>query len=454
MANVKLPSPPPTPFLTQPGSVSWTAHRWAEERQAIERTCVAALARIRKASANTVAEESHGRRGSVQQVESETGLDIRGHTEQRVTLPPISRILEGIPHTLPAALQVWQSSRHSSFSSLCSEGSSTYQASPTSPSSSVFSFMGSSGYLTTDTSSSYQPSQVCFRDPFRGSQCPPLRFREPTPPPSIEARSSTPRSSERLLQRLEGPESRPYHRTKSQSDYRSVRHQPYSIAEWKSRRSSTPALGGGTEHVRRSLIRPDPVGRTTADVSGFKNLSPNKTHQKPSGSWQFKSSNSSASKGKRCNVSYTFEQSMFIVYHTVDLGLDWNEVNKRYDMWFLNNNPARSKGALTCEYYRTNLRIPFARPDGLLDLGPFRRDEHEVSKYAYEGAKYRIRSVGCRDDGVKVPLAERFPEEIVNPRNQWVLPEHREDPAIIKLAAMRKAQREQFLRMYPRVISP
>jgi hypothetical protein len=137
----------------------------------------------------------------------------------------------------------------------------------------------------------------------------------------------------------------------------------------------------------------------------------------------------SKKKGKRNNDEYEFVESLFIIYHVVDRGLPWKEVEALFKKRF----PERSEGGVQCQYYRLNARIPVLNSEGLLDFGPFTKEElgdkTVVSPRPYPlegGVRYRIHEIKCREVRT-VSLAERYPEEVVYGGHDWILPEHRDD---------------------------
>ncbi|AEO57672.1 hypothetical protein MYCTH_2304109 [Thermothelomyces thermophilus ATCC 42464] len=181
-------------------------------------------------------------------------------------------------------------------------------------------------------------------------------------------------------------------------------------------------------------------------------------------------------KPKRNNQPFTFEQEAFVIYHRVELGLCWAEVRDA----FMARWPAlkRSVGSLQCAYYRTNLELPVVTPDGLLVLVDPEEEAGELAQMTppaspgpispssssfclssfsssssspsgglvdegakggsesggssgrprewyklYRGVAYRTRMVKCRS--ARISLTERFPEELLDERNDWVREEHR-----------------------------
>ncbi|KAK3692938.1 hypothetical protein B0T22DRAFT_504146 [Podospora appendiculata] len=146
---------------------------------------------------------------------------------------------------------------------------------------------------------------------------------------------------------------------------------------------------------------------------------------------------------KHCNKPYTFEQEIFFIYLKTDLGLTWEEVAARYMARFPKHmyGAERSVGGLNCSYYRTNSKIPAITKDGLMI---FDNLDPRTDKHSYKGVKYKVKHVQCRT--AEVSLLERFPEELVDERNDWVLPEHREMARDI--AARRARQREEWQRAH------
>ncbi|KAL1844059.1 hypothetical protein VTJ49DRAFT_5810 [Mycothermus thermophilus] len=189
-------------------------------------------------------------------------------------------------------------------------------------------------------------------------------------------------------------------------------------------------------------------------------------------------------KEKRNNTPYTFEQEIFIIYHRVDLEMPWDQVRAAY----MRRWPGlkRTTGAVQCEYYRTNAKVPAVTSDGLLMLvdpeteaentrvpvglpsagssdaaaggwwanseeDKAMMDESDDGKEAkkdkdawykvYKGAAFRTRWVPCRQ--AKFSLMERFPEELVDEKNDWVREEHR--LAARDIAEKRRRQREEWL---------
>ncbi|KAK0711120.1 hypothetical protein B0H67DRAFT_275248 [Lasiosphaeris hirsuta] len=193
-------------------------------------------------------------------------------------------------------------------------------------------------------------------------------------------------------------------------------------------------------------------------------------------------------KSKRQNTPYTENQEFFIRYHAVDLGLSWNDVQIEFVQWYP-EGPQRSITGLNCGYYRANKKIPVLTADGLLvladpssslpplgvvitekDCGERKdknvcndwwsddewiilgkldekkdeKDEHEKEKYFwwdYRGVRYLAVEIQVRTK--KSKLRDAFPEDLVDERNKWVQPEHREETRM--LAERRRLQREDWL---------
>ncbi|KAK4147021.1 uncharacterized protein C8A04DRAFT_25216 [Dichotomopilus funicola] len=196
---------------------------------------------------------------------------------------------------------------------------------------------------------------------------------------------------------------------------------------------------------------------------------PQPNHPKPS-----KEKDTQPPKQKRNNKPYTFEQEAFVVYHRIDLDLPWERVRQAYmARW---PDIARSVGGLECAYYRANGRVPDVISTGgdstgelvlveggerEVDLGGCEvrggsgsdeeddREEGEGGEEeegkevykVYKGVAYRTRGVKCRK--ARISLLERFPEELVDERNEWVRAEHR---VVARDAAeKRRRQREEWL---------
>ncbi|KAH6624932.1 hypothetical protein B0J18DRAFT_466115 [Chaetomium sp. MPI-SDFR-AT-0129] len=178
-------------------------------------------------------------------------------------------------------------------------------------------------------------------------------------------------------------------------------------------------------------------------------------------------------KQKRNNKPYTFEQEAFVVYHRIDLDLPWERVRQAYmARW---PDIARSVGGLECAYYRANGRVPdvvFGKGDSGGELVLVEGGEREVDLggcevrggsgsgseeeeedcegegeegkevyKVYKGVAYRTRGVKCRK--ARISLLERFPEELVDERNEWVRAEHR--VVARDTAEKRRRQREEWL---------
>ncbi|KAK4137352.1 hypothetical protein BT67DRAFT_431676 [Trichocladium antarcticum] len=174
--------------------------------------------------------------------------------------------------------------------------------------------------------------------------------------------------------------------------------------------------------------------------------------------------NTAPRRRRRNNKPYTFEQEAFLIYHRVDLHLTWGEVRAAFiARW---PHLERTVGGLECIYYRTNAHLPATTPDGLLvlvdpaaesgaghggggggggeggeDIMCGAPEEGKADYKYYRGVAYRTVQVKCREG--ETPLLERFPEELVEERNEWVRAEHR--TAARKFAQKRRMQREEWL---------
>jgi len=446
------------PSLFPPSDTAPIAIR-TRQRTPSEISCAETLGELSIRFANTVVDQALLPRQTAVHptaisIKSEDTTSVREEIAQPVTmrLPSIHELVGSLSslsgHNRQSQYD-WRASRHASFSSTASGGGPLYQLPPASPStSSNSSFVGSNGYSTPCISpaGSWQQSLgfIGFTNPF-----------EPQDKPTVYG--SVSRVS---------PDIQSYHHVGPDRSYfssrRSSRKEPYYIPSRGSHMQwSADSDGDWVMIGRPQFVSSMPERRGVMKRGG------NQSEKKKRGSTV---AHSREKRKKRDNTPYTFEQEIFITYHVVDLGLTWAEVEKRYNLWFHDPNLTRNQAGLTCEYYRNNLTMPMVGPDGLLDLGPFRLGEKDVSKEMYKGARYRTKTRKCRRD--KVPLAVRWPEELVDPQNLWVLREHREDPYVIRIgkcflsrhqptsqinelvAHMRKMQREAFLSQYPQIEYP
>ncbi|KAK0722731.1 hypothetical protein B0T26DRAFT_230367 [Lasiosphaeria miniovina] len=140
---------------------------------------------------------------------------------------------------------------------------------------------------------------------------------------------------------------------------------------------------------------------------------------------------------KQNNKPYTFEQEVFFIYHRVELGMKWKEVAARYMERFPAREPndVRTDDGLTCAYYRTNGHLPVFSKDGLLVIDP-------GSKHRYRGVPYKAKEIKCRS--ALVSMLQRFPEELVDPRNDYILPEHRNEDVRRRAAALAEQRKQYF----------
>lgn len=154
-------------------------------------------------------------------------------------------------------------------------------------------------------------------------------------------------------------------------------------------------------------------------------------------------------KTKRVNKTYSPTQHAFIIYHKVDLGLKWAEVQDQYLRWFP-DDPERTEGGVQCMFYRTNGSIPQQTEDKLLvlrydydEVGDMdggnseQGEEEEDDEVKYKHSTYKVHGLGSvpvvelKKAEIKVrerdvSLLERFPEVLADETNEWVKPEHRE----------------------------
>lgn len=253
-----------------------------------------------------------------------------------------------------------------------------------------------------------------------------------------------------------------HHRASPDRDHN--RHRRSSKAAARRRRTSASPSSSFSSSPSDS--EPAPTPPTSPESSPTTTTQPQKTTNP-----QHKQQQQKQTKEKRNNTAYTAEQEAFVIYHRVDLGLAWEQVRAAYmARW-----PAlkRSASGFECAYYRTNANIPAVTGDGLavlvdLDVGGVgegaeggvegggaggagggggdvwqqqqqgggvneggdagvvvagdREDVKKAYKY-YKGVAYRTRRVPCRKG--LYSLMERFPEELVDERHDWVREEHR-----------------------------
>lgn len=68
-----------------------------------------------------------------------------------------------------------------------------------------------------------------------------------------------------------------------------------------------------------------------------------------------------ATKGKNeshCNKPYTTEQTHYIRYHLMDLGLSWKEIKVIFEAKFPDEDFERTEQGVQGKYYRSNLELP------------------------------------------------------------------------------------------------
>jgi len=144
---------------------------------------------------------------------------------------------------------------------------------------------------------------------------------------------------------------------------------------------------------------------------------------------------------KKVNKPYTREQELFIVYHRADRKMTWAELRDAYMARFLEHvwGVRRTAGGMQCAYYRSNGRMPETTADGLLVLTD--STDKKTTDEGLDGVRYMTFEHQVRESEIK--LIDRFPEEMVDPKYDWVLPEHREEarPA----AERRNQQRWEWL---------
>ncbi len=119
------------------------------------------------------------------------------------------------------------------------------------------------------------------------------------------------------------------------------------------------------------------------------------------------------------NTPYAEEQNYWIIYHKVDLGLSWKEIEDRYNGMF--PHLGRTDGGLQSTFYRFNDRTPMMTEDRLLVL-----DDNSPETYA--GVGYRTHKVKARSSGKRgeisgrVTLIERYAEQVADRGYKWVHP--------------------------------
>jgi len=329
--------------------------------------------------------------------------DPEDATKHRIgqRLPPISHILAEVPPSNSHYQSCRPSSNRSSISSYSSGGLPTPSLSPNTPSI-HFRFPSFEPCTLPTPPQSRQPSLAHLYQPEHHDDDLTYLHRSCRTPVRHSYRSS------QSKKRNHGQE--PYERSK-----RICQKQP---AEDSSREL----------HFRARDISQGSTNETSPDRS-FCPFVEVTTAKPPSR--KLKRGRTSDDESKRCNEKYDFIESLFIIYHTVDRGLSWAETEEHFKKWFP-DNPLRTTGGVQCQYYRLNARIPALDSKGLLDFGPFTkeelRNEKVVSKDPYPlegGVRYRIHEVKCRDR--TVPLSERFPEEVVSGDHPWILREHQHD---------------------------
>ncbi|KAH8890751.1 hypothetical protein GQ53DRAFT_156177 [Thozetella sp. PMI_491] len=145
------------------------------------------------------------------------------------------------------------------------------------------------------------------------------------------------------------------------------------------------------------------------------------------------------------NIPYTEEQNHWVIYHKVDLGLSWREVEDRFNLLFPLPPPYdRTDGGLQSTFYRWNDRMPLMTDDWLLVLD-------DRSRETYAGVGFRTHKVKVRASGKSgeasgnVTLIARYAEQIVDRGYSWIRPA---DMATAReVAIRRRKQRQEYLEM-------
>ncbi|KAK5664023.1 hypothetical protein OQA88_237 [Cercophora sp. LCS_1] len=378
------------------------------------------------------------------------GLQVPSHVQPVQQLPPISHIMKDIP--LPALQHQggWQMARHSP---VFFGGIPTPSLSPISPSSPGFPFPAPG--IESRIGRSYSVPTI----PTNISELVEVRDRQSSRSRSVPGRRAC------LFTNADHS-----HRPRNESR----RYEPYGVFERPPSRPSgaIPPPTRQRDHMSsRPVMDSMYASDSDSDVEPYSQPGRSFVGKAPRGHPGGGSGKGSRKKrGKGSNKEYTWEEKCFIIYHKVDLKLDWKAIKKRFNMWF----PwTRDDTGLNCKYYRTNARIPVLTEDGQLVLGPIpgadlkqkewvleakmRRDLEEkyvktgdreigtlLSKptwSTYDGVMYKARVVQVREG--EVSLVERFPDHCFYP---WVLPKHQEKAR--EAAARREAQKQAWLRVH------
>ncbi|KAK3944670.1 hypothetical protein QBC46DRAFT_157999 [Diplogelasinospora grovesii] len=470
---------------------NWTATKtWYSQNEEDAAVALAGLAgEHRRFSSTSVSSQPHYRLSSAPpSAEAPEGYVWNLVPAAQVRLPPLRELLPDFPST-PQHSQY--SKHHSTITPAASRNStpklfisdpasskSGWQITPASPPSQAYSSAPSSGHPTPTHSLSNSPRPIPLADPHpshaASGLCTPGTprlyqgpFISPNPLQQCHHRQLAPLApSTWMSNAVPEPE---YYKfsSRSQSPYSSnpqsprraspVRTSPHSY----SHRQEPYALTNRPLLPRTSSPPNSPSPKASDSESGAEGETDEDT--KHDGSVKVECGGSPPGAKKHCNKPYTFEQEIFFIYHRIDLEMTWTEVLRR----FMDRFPARvtgvvrTVGGLECAYYRTNLRLPAtvttaeggehysllilpSRPgvDGSGSNGQTKQDNNErLSEKAYRGVRYMTTETKCRE--ARVSLMERWPEELVDEKNDWVLPQHREEAKL--KAEKRRQQREEWI---------
>ncbi|AEO69327.1 uncharacterized protein THITE_2119603 [Thermothielavioides terrestris NRRL 8126] len=441
-----VPSPPPSPGRDQ-GDHCFQNHQLTMPTK--DRAHVGGLSNISAPSPFPTCNDT----------KNSLGCGLRGsllvHVEQR--LPPISDLLRNIPPLLGPPMA-------------CPVSPPTALPSPVSSTSSMF----AAGYPTWTSLPPRSQSVSGYYPGFMPPSPPPLGPRRASADCLLANTCSTFLSSRPSARHRSSPDR---DRDRQRRHLKTVRRRhggsPPSTSSASS--TTTPTSFSSSFSHAAQLHPNNPLSSSQSHDSDSTTTPTTPNPPAPSPAPAGKEKAKAKEKEKRNNQPYTFEQEAFVIYHRVELDLPWDRVREAFmARW---PAPDRSVSGLECAYYRTNGRLPATTPDGLLVLvdpeaeaagmgreekgfggeglgwaqrrkgvcerageGLVEEEEEEEEKNKgkeaagdggggagqylyYRGVAYRTRAVKCRR--AKISLMERFPEELVDERNDWVRHEHR-----------------------------
>jgi hypothetical protein len=141
------------------------------------------------------------------------------------------------------------------------------------------------------------------------------------------------------------------HHSDSNDDQQRRRHHQQQLFNTHSQHSSQHALDGYPYRPQEMTQRPvlPPIHISMADMSRrSSSTSPNDFYQSPRWSSIGRRHDHRRAPHRPPRIRYHNEEAHFIWYHRIDLEMTWAQVTECHGRQF----PARSKGALTCRYYR------------------------------------------------------------------------------------------------------